>query len=303
MKKTIILLSIILTAIALVGCSKEYIPALEYFTVSFDVMGGNPMPDSQHSQSVRWGGLVVEPSNPTKNNYRFIGWYHEGERFNFATIVRQHMILEAHWQSSHVLQTTALWGTAYDNGILWRVIYIDENGRRLIMTEHVFGGGTQFNVTNVFSFLTAPDNNLRQVLNGWWTNVSPLLQERVLPVIGLDRDVRTEPGGGLLGEISAEIGPAGRTQPGTGIATAESLFILSITEVNIFFQAAPDGGNTSHNRRASTVGGVHTRYWLRSPGTNNAATNTIIADNGSFSTERANTPTQVVGFRPVLWLN
>lgn len=55
-----------------------------YYTVTFDVDGGSAVA----SQSIRSGGLVEEPEDPTKATYTFGGWYADSgflTAWNFAT--------------------------------------------------------------------------------------------------------------------------------------------------------------------------------------------------------------------------
>lgn len=52
------------------------------FTVKFDSLGGTSVP----SQKLRYGDTVAEPSEPTRENYVFDGWYYDTEgkyKFDF----------------------------------------------------------------------------------------------------------------------------------------------------------------------------------------------------------------------------
>lgn len=58
--------------------------AAVYYTVTFDVDGGSAVA----SQSIRSGGLVAEPDDPTKATYTFGGWYADSgflTAWNFAS--------------------------------------------------------------------------------------------------------------------------------------------------------------------------------------------------------------------------
>ncbi len=54
------------------------------YTVSYEENGGSEVPD----QTVEFGGSIIEPANPTKPGYEFVGWYLDPEltvRFDFST--------------------------------------------------------------------------------------------------------------------------------------------------------------------------------------------------------------------------
>lgn len=65
----------------------------QYYSVDFDSQGGSNV----RSQVVLPGGLLTQPSNPTKSGYTFDGWYYNGAKFNFATTVNENMTLVASW--------------------------------------------------------------------------------------------------------------------------------------------------------------------------------------------------------------
>ena len=67
--------------------------ATEYHTVRFDSNGGS----SVASQRVADGATAREPSDPTRSNYRFEGWYLNGKLYDFDTPVTADITLEAHW--------------------------------------------------------------------------------------------------------------------------------------------------------------------------------------------------------------
>ena len=188
-------------------------------------------------------------------------------------------------------------------GIDWVIVHIDENQNHLIMTVNVFGAGT--GVHNGTNFVHLPETNrLRPALDNWWDNVDPLLQARALPTLGLDRDVRNQPGNWNASELASD----GLTTPGIGRGTASDLFILSISEVNRFYGI---GANPT-TRIASGIraGGSAMEpliWWLRSPGsgidgqglgTGILATGGLNNDfYGSWRNGRAD-----IGFRPAMWI-
>ena len=75
------------------------IPEPDTYTVTFDSQGGSIV----GSQVVGYGGLVTEPTDPTKEGYTFGGWYTESgctNAWDFATdTVTSGMTLYAKWTS------------------------------------------------------------------------------------------------------------------------------------------------------------------------------------------------------------
>ncbi len=50
------------------------------------------------SETVRKGNDLEEPEAPTKEGYKFLGWYLDGEKYDFSKEVTEDMKLEAKWQ-------------------------------------------------------------------------------------------------------------------------------------------------------------------------------------------------------------
>lgn len=167
---------------------------------------------------------------------------------------------------------------------VWRVLYEDSNGNRLIITEQVLGV-TQYNTPfNGVVWTPFPQSNLRSVLNT--AMVAPELAANALIPVGAGTDVRNAIGGSFS---ATENHMLGRTTPG-GLATApqQALFILSISEVNHYFEDAearrtPEGAS----------------WWLRSPGTNNSTSCTFVQPNGTISMTQAFANQ---GLRPAMWV-
>lgn len=49
------------------------------------------------SIKVREDGTVVEPKEPVKEGYEFVGWYSDSEKFDFSTKITEDITLEAKW--------------------------------------------------------------------------------------------------------------------------------------------------------------------------------------------------------------
>jgi len=182
-------------------------------------------------------------------------------------------------------------------GIVWRVIAAEGNSR-LIMTEYVHRRDVQYNLTNVYTRLSL--SNLRDVLNDWGAeNLAPELAARARIPNNVDNDLRAVPGPDWN---IAENEPAGWTLPGPGVVAvnaAEALFVLSFSELNRYASAI---GSTNAQRQARTPGGVNFAWWLRSPGTAENATLSLVTSGGGKSISTAN-PFGNLGVRPALWIN
>ena len=82
------------SANATVTATYKALPPTNY-TVTFDAKGGTPNPASQ---TVEKGGLVTEPTPPTKADSIFLGWYYNDVKWNFSTdVVNESMTLVAKW--------------------------------------------------------------------------------------------------------------------------------------------------------------------------------------------------------------
>lgn len=65
------------------------------FTVSFDTGGGSDV----KAQTVRRGGTVSKPTDPTRAGYLFGGWYQGDAKYDFSTPVNADTTLTAHWKA------------------------------------------------------------------------------------------------------------------------------------------------------------------------------------------------------------
>ncbi len=62
-------------------------------TITFDCHGGTEI----QNQVVKKGEKLKEPEAPTKEGYEFVGWYVDGEKFDFNTEITKEIKLEAKW--------------------------------------------------------------------------------------------------------------------------------------------------------------------------------------------------------------
>jgi len=198
-------------------------------------------------------------------------------------------------------------------GISWVVLTVDENGNKLVITEHVHGM-TKYNTENIYTFLGDSDD-LRLALNEWFVNqLAPELEAVALPVENVNNDVRRSPRGGDINhpQISLDIHNAfvrdstentsdGLSMAGSGIATADNaIFILSISEVNKYRRTLNVTANAFNRENDFSVS-----WWLRSPGmhTNSPVAIMNYRDSDNDSIISSVPADETYGFRPALWIS
>ena len=83
---------------------KVQVPTAGKCTITFNSNGGSAV----KSQTVKPGGKVTKPANPTKTGHTFKGWYSDKEcktAFNFNTQVKSNVTLYAKWEANKVKVT------------------------------------------------------------------------------------------------------------------------------------------------------------------------------------------------------
>lgn len=66
------------------------------YQVFFDTLGGSEV----STQTIMSGSLATTPAEPTKDGFRFLGWYIGDTAFNFATPITSTTIISAKWAES-----------------------------------------------------------------------------------------------------------------------------------------------------------------------------------------------------------
>ena len=72
------------------------------FTVTFDSNGGSEV----ESQTVCFGEKAVQPDDPTLEGYLFLGWFLDGEKFDFETEVDANITLVAEYELIYLVEVT-----------------------------------------------------------------------------------------------------------------------------------------------------------------------------------------------------
>jgi len=66
---------------------------------------------------VKEDGTIDEPTVPTKEGYKFLGWYYNGEKFDFSTKITEDIVLVAKW--------------AKENAILYTITFNSNGGNKI----------------------------------------------------------------------------------------------------------------------------------------------------------------------------
>ena len=69
------------------------------YTVTFDSDGGSAVP----AQNISHGNTATKPADPTRNGYKFDGWFNGNTEWNFATPVTAPVTLKAKWTAAYLI--------------------------------------------------------------------------------------------------------------------------------------------------------------------------------------------------------
>lgn len=73
-----------------------YLNFFRTFTVEFNVRIGAGIA----TREVRVGDVVERPDDPTAEGYTFLGWYVDGEEYDFSNPVESDLIITAEWEEN-----------------------------------------------------------------------------------------------------------------------------------------------------------------------------------------------------------
>ena len=106
-------------------------------TVSFDSNGGSSVAD----RTVMYGTPCQQPTNPTRSNYTFNGWYYNGSLWDFNTPVTHSMLLTASW--TYVPQPVTPSGTPYNYTAIKTFTDGTEIQLKVVYTTRMSGNDSQ----------------------------------------------------------------------------------------------------------------------------------------------------------------
>lgn len=168
----------------------RYLPKLENVTVAFDSNGGTAVT----AQTVISGNAIAEPTAPTRaadeyyDAYTFDGWYLNGKKFSFGTVIEKNTTLIAKWKYGNTKSTNSdVWSkdnfateneaclvtidSAFNN-ICWdgTLDKVDEEKKKQYITEFGKtdndGWMLNFNNTNPkFGTISLPKTNFKTLLS------------------------------------------------------------------------------------------------------------------------------------------
>lgn len=98
LRKIMMISTVFLLSIILVGCGKA-----KTYTITFDSNGGTKV----EKQEIKENKKIEEPDDPTKEGYKFLGWYLDGKKYDFDKKVTKNLKLKAKWskETEEVLDT------------------------------------------------------------------------------------------------------------------------------------------------------------------------------------------------------
>lgn len=144
------------------------------YTVTFNSNGGSEI----RSKRVGENGSVVQPANPTRDGYTFVGWYLNNEEFDFNSEITSDITLTARWEAIEEGQEGnggSEGGSGGNTGTInvtsvslnFKTIYLDI-GETKSVTARVYPS----NATNRTVTWSSSNNNIATVSNGNITGVS-----------------------------------------------------------------------------------------------------------------------------------
>ena len=84
------------------------------YTIIFDSNGGSIV----ESQKVKYHKKIIKPQDPTRENYTFNGWQHNGIVYNFDTEIEENTLLTASWtEKTSYKVVIMLDGTGYESKV------------------------------------------------------------------------------------------------------------------------------------------------------------------------------------------
>lgn len=137
MKKVLSAIILLITVTALAGCTEKKVNDksvnLYFYTFANALKDTSERPIIQTIDNIESGAIVVEPEEPTRTGFAFIGWFTEYEAslvnnqdklFDFSKPVTQSMMLYAGWLSRPYYLSFKLNGGAFAPSVL---VKYDEN--------------------------------------------------------------------------------------------------------------------------------------------------------------------------------
>ena len=137
----------------------------EMYTVTFDSNGGTTI----RSKKVNENDIVIKPTEPKREGYKFLGWYLGDEEFDFDTKITSNITLTAKWEKINE-------GGGSQGGGTVNVTNVSLNYKKIYLkigeTKTVTAKGSPSNATNKTVTWSSSNNNIATVSNGKITGKS-----------------------------------------------------------------------------------------------------------------------------------
>jgi hypothetical protein len=101
--------------------------SVKKYAVIFNVNGGSKV----STKYVKAGQTLTQPDDPVKEGFEFVGWYLNGEKFDFSSSINSNLVLIAKWE---VKENLALSNTKTYSEILYSVITANKNNTSISTT-------------------------------------------------------------------------------------------------------------------------------------------------------------------------
>lgn len=117
MKKSLRILTLVVALCVLATLVVACTPTAQEtkYTVTFDADGGTPVPAAQE---VKEGEKATKPQDPTKTNFKFLGWYNGDTKYTFEEAVTSDITLKAKWEAISVESTETTDEITYETSIM-----------------------------------------------------------------------------------------------------------------------------------------------------------------------------------------
>ena len=137
----------------------------EMYTVTFDSNGGTTI----RSKKVNENDIVIKPTEPKREGYKFLGWYLGDEEFDFDTKITSNITLTAKWEKINE-------GGGSQGGGTVNVTNVSLNYKKIYLkigeTKTVTAKVSPSNATNKTVTWSSSNNNIATVSNGKITGKS-----------------------------------------------------------------------------------------------------------------------------------
>ena len=207
----------------------------ELFTVTFNSNGGSEV----RAKRVGENGMVMRPTDPTKEGYTFVGWYLNNEEFDFNTKITSDLTLTAKWEEITENEGQGEGETTNPPGPInissislnYQKIYLSIDETKTVTARIYPANATNKNVT-----WTSSNTKIATVSNGNITGV------------GTGTATITATAGGKSASVTVEVTNSGSgTTCKYGNTTYNTNYVLSLDLTQNNCAIAPNSGSIEIN--------------------------------------------------------